>query len=69
MGITTTNGTAWAVRIEDEDGHVETCGVDEFLEANPECFGDGEEDRFAAGEPVTIGGGAAPLTVVQLVQA
>lgn len=63
---------AQMVRIQDAvTGHVETCALDKFLEANrsSETFNDaGDEELFAAGARVIIGGGAQPLVFVQLVR-
>jgi hypothetical protein len=57
------------VRItSDEDGSAFECELDDFLAQNETCFGWGEEERFAAGERIAIGGGAAPLVYVELVK-
>jgi len=47
---------------------IHTCTLAEFIEANEEtdC---GEIDRIVAGETVTYGGGAAPLSRVRLIDA
>lgn len=57
------NSMVWIV---DEDGITTTCTLAEFFDQNPACFDVGEEDRFAAGEAIAIGGGASPRVRVQV---
>jgi hypothetical protein len=56
------------VRISYDDGSPpDFCSVEEFRRLNTECFDIGEEERFAAGERITLGGGAQPVSHVQII--